>query len=554
MLAVDAELPVHTVLSTVLSEQHPQPRQPAAQGGQPSAPSGTASGTPADAGGMRREAPGGAMDGSAALPPLGCGIVSPALPSNVLAEVCEFECVPGRVDTSTSIPEEGPPVDGPAPVVRRQWTSPDDGWGMHLSSIPMQDLEKMPMGMPVTVGELAGFLESACQTPAEPLFQAPQSSQGRWAEAADGSSATQENATASSAAPEASADMLDWSLTQWRAHCLKQSPDQQKAAASNEEASEPTSRILVEESPRGACAGSVLVHQVPLAPPRPILCTDDPEASLLKAVELLLAYPELDALPIVSPVRCTVVAHLTLSYCLAYTLPRMRGADLEPLATLPVRLDLAGGAPVLHKFDSRAHKAETWAERSFEAPPPPMVLSQTQPLRELLAFFQRTPHSGAPVVEDNGNGGVLGMVTRRDLLDYLDLSMQSARRSQAGGDQSLGDIADSVEFDLGAPVEGVLQALRRCRSAGAAADEVSTFAGAAFLRETELPLKELPPRLLAADNRKLLVVQDGGSGTHPKLLRIVSASDVWRLLLGTDQGTGDTAKRVAEEPLVAQDL
>merc|ERR1719277_2790066 len=110
------------------------------------------------------------------------------------------------------------------------------------------------------------------------------------------------------------------------------------------------SQLLVEERPR--TAGPVLVHRVPFAPPRPILCTDDPEASLLKAVELLLAYPELDALPVVSPVRCTVVAHLTLSYCLAYMLPRMRGADLAPLAGVLVGGGGGGGgAPALRKFD-----------------------------------------------------------------------------------------------------------------------------------------------------------------------------------------------------------
>merc|ERR1719326_1634710 len=97
---------------------------------------------------------------------------------------------------------------------------------------------------------------------------------------------------------------------------------------------EPVSRLFVEEQLR--IPGPVLVHRVQQAPPRPILCTDDPEASVLKVVELLLASPELDAVPVVSPVRCTVVAHLTLSYCLAFMLGRLRGPELDALRSMQI--------------------------------------------------------------------------------------------------------------------------------------------------------------------------------------------------------------------------
>eukprot|EP00971_Amphidinium_carterae_P206049 4089309-Amphidinium_carterae.1 len=65
---------------------------------------------------------------------------------------------------------------------------------------------------------------------------------------------------------------------------------------------------------------------------------DDPDANILKVVELLLAYPELGALPVVSPSRRTgepptteeqnketLVAHLTLASCLASCLEVLKG-------------------------------------------------------------------------------------------------------------------------------------------------------------------------------------------------------------------------------------
>lgn len=413
-----------------------------------------------------------------------------------------------------------------------------------MSSIPMQDLEKMPMGMPVTVGELADFLGHACeQRPAEGAAKnGSDSGPERWADRVGDEAADKDEAAALPPAP--SADMLDWSLAQWRSHCLKRRGED----AAKAECTASTSRLTVEERPRG---GPVLVHQVPLAPPRPILCTDDPEASLLKAVELLLAYPELDALPIVSPVRCTVVAHLTLSYCLAYMLPRMRGSDVLPLGTLPVSAAV-DGAPTFRKFDAKASKAESWADtRSSQALQAPVVLTQSQTLRELLAFFTQTHHSGVPVVEENGCGGVLGLLSRRDMLSYLDLAMQSARRCAEG--QGVVPEADRVELDMGTSAEVVLTTLRRFRHLPA--DEAGSGAGAMLVHDKELTLKAAILRLLAADNRKLLFVRDGGSGQAPRLLRVVSVSDLWRLLLGDAEDFQDVTKPSGnEEQLVAQDV
>jgi len=310
---------------------------------------------------------------------------------------------------------------------------------------------------------------------------------------------------------------------------------------------EAPSRLCVEERPRGG--GPVVVHQVPLAPSRPILCTDDPEASMLKAVELLLAYPELDALPIVSPMRCTVVAHLTLSYCLAYILPRMRGNDLLPLATIPVRGNAGAGAPALRKFDSKAASEEAWAQRQPEAGQVTLVLTSSQTVRDLLLFFSRTYHSGVPVVEDNGSGGVLGLLSRRDLLNYLDLAMQTARRCADAAWAP--PKADRVEFDLSTPAEAVLAALRRFR--GPSTGEAAMGAGATFVNDKELTLKVAVLRLLDAENRKLLFVEEKSVGQTPKLLRIVSVSDVWRLMIGTDQEFSEK-KGGADEELVTQDI
>jgi len=403
-----------------------------------------------------------------------------------------------------------------------------------LASFPMQDLAKMPMGVPVTIGEFAEFLlRTVDEAPPPEADGAAQADTARWAQPAGVASAdTQEIPTT----PDC--DPMDWSLSQWRAHRVKAPVAEAGAQADGAGAEGDTSpeaktlesvvRLFVEDNPR--TAWPVLVHRVPLAPSRPILCTDDPEASLLKAIELLLAYPELDALPIVSPARCTVVAHLTLSYCLAYTLPRMRGVDLLPLSALAIGGSDEAAADV-RKFDRQAFE-----KGSAEAPPlagakSPVVLSQTQTLRDLLSFFALTLYSGVPIVEDNGSGGVVGLVSRRDLLNFLDIAMQSAAltstdRAGGGGTQE-----DRVDIDLGAPIQAMLEVLRRYRAAPPE-EPSSSGTGAMLVNEKELSLKVLPLRLLAAENRKLLFVQDSGVGKAPKLRRIVSASDVWRMLIG----------------------
>lgn len=496
MLAVDAELQVDSILSTVLAEQHPQTQNQRSStvhsGG-----CGTTEDASREGGGtaqMRREGVGAPEEN---LHAISVGIVSPALPSNVLAEVCEFEIC----GTSRSEVEAEKSDEDAAPQLRRQWTSPDDGWGMHLSSIPMQDLEKMPMGMPFTVGELADFLCHACS-------QTDVKKEAETGDAVDD-------------------DELDWSLSRWRAHHQRLQRQEHGEGGGEDDPCQAdkkeAARLFIEES--GTSAGPVLVHQAPFAPARPILCTDDPDASILKAVELLLAYPELDALPIVSPVRCTVVAHLTLSYCLAYILPKMRGADLSPLTALMVKGSMDGSPPTVRKFDASAYKTQNWAvKQSLEILQSPLVLTQSQTLQELLTFFAKTHHSGAPVIEENGSGGVLGLISRRDFLNYMDLAMQSEKRrlesSETNGN------SEFVNFELGTSIEVLLQILRQYRP------EAGPCVGATIVRDEELSLKDATLRLLAAENKKLLFVQAQGES---KLLRIFSVSDLWRVLIGSSQ-------------------
>eukprot|EP00933_Yihiella_yeosuensis_P023313 TRINITY_DN18154_c0_g1_i1.p1 TRINITY_DN18154_c0_g1~~TRINITY_DN18154_c0_g1_i1.p1 ORF type:complete len:603 (-),score=109.96 TRINITY_DN18154_c0_g1_i1:167-1975(-) len=544
MLAVDAKLPVHSVLSTVLSEQHPHP-QPSrsANAPGPSEESGgrERSGSGGSGGMMRREGHTTATEAFAAPSdsspkPFTCGVVSPSLPSDLLAEVCELD--PINLGPDAAEPGQAPAGEDPIlekqPSVRR-WTSPDDGWGSYTGiPITMQDLEKMPMGMPVTVGELADFLAHACEDTED--------------------------------SRDSGSDMLDWSLWQWRSHRLKRDRSSGSAAegssATDGDVEEETSRLELEEGPPSF--GQVLVHRVPGALPRPMLCADDPDASLLKAVQLLLAYPSCDALPIVSPSRCTVVAHLTLSYCLAFMLARLRGSDLLPLANFKVRAEESEGAVRQRKFVASA-SLESGSGSDFWAKPraaedqttAPWVLSSSQQLRELLFFFAQTHHSAVPIVEDDmAKGGVLGLLSRRDLLTYLDLAMETARRSEANPSEP----PDGVAFDVTTTLKVVLETLRRFRSPGAA-DEASSarsedkassssvqkpFAGAALSFEKELAVKHLILRVLGAENRKLLFVQESGPDSSPQLLRILSAGDVWRLLIGSEQ---EMAKDVPEVPV-----
>lgn len=298
-------------------------------------------------------------------------------------------------------------------------------------------------------------------------------------------------------------------------------------------------------------SGPLLVHRVPSAPPRPILCADDPEATLLKAVQLLLAYPKCNALPVVSPVRLTVMAYLTLSACLAFILSRLRGEQLLPLAQLKVGQEVQVGTCA----DQQKFEFAKYAELSAQAEGDNLswVLSESQPLRELLHFFAKTHHSSIPVVEDS-KGSLVYNLSRRDLLSYLDLAMQSARCHPQGHE-------DRIVFDLSAPIEVVVKALKRYKvdDSRLRAVEVATsmlqeqslldgllaevpqdpkgqtdMPGATISYDKDMSMKDLILCLLEADNRKVFLVEDCGD-KMPKLQQIISAGDIWRMLIGPEK-------------------
>jgi hypothetical protein len=601
------------------------------------------------------------LENSTQRQPLSCGVVAPSLPGNILAEVCEFEAFgPGADDTEgQNPPEEVAAEESSISASFRRWTSPDDGWGKD-PSIPRHDLAKMPMGMPVTVSELANFLMHACDGPPPAPAEEPPVESSFWA------SARSEPTPANTGSSQD--DIFDWTLAQWRAHCLKACADQDRSAqedASSQatlhgrwtggsisgnilvwtDGTTATLKILApkkftvkagdqtldaeleddgklhwadgdvwekdltgnklqyepffmpqqqylkpksflsrkdgentDDAETGAIEdcplmpSPVLVHRVASATPRPILCTDDQEASLLKAVTLLLAYPELDAVPIVSPARCTVVAHLTLGYILAFVMGRLRGNELEALRELLIAggVDPGGTRLIQRCFSEDAcGEKERWAERKHAEASRPFVwvLRRSQPMRDLLNFFATTTHDCVPIVEDGSDsavgGGILGLLSRRDLLHFLDLAMRSARRRQ---DRVLDDDfdeapaadprqaeaegeAENVTFDAAASVEVILNTVRRHRhqqeaqgddvaegrrrqgTDDTAAENDGAWFGAGLVYQQELTLRAVILQLLLAENRKLLFVEANGDSA-PRIRRLVSVGDAWRLLIG----------------------
>ncbi|CAE8674193.1 unnamed protein product, partial [Polarella glacialis] len=108
---------------------------------------------------------------------------------------------------------------------------------------------------------------------------------------------------------------------------------------------------------------------------------------------------------------------------------------------------------------------------------------------------------------DDAGSGIVGIISRRDLLSYLDLAMLSAARRADGTD---GPTADSVQFNVATPLKAMLETLSKFRHPAAeeAKDAQSnSFTGADLAFEKELPVNKLVLRVLGAENRKLFFVQ-----------------------------------------------
>mmetsp|Transcript_48082 Transcript_48082/g.112398 ORF Transcript_48082/g.112398 Transcript_48082/m.112398 type:complete len:568 (-) Transcript_48082:42-1745(-) len=523
VLVVDAELPVHNVISTVLQEQHGRTRLRASStsSGMVTPMAGGLSSSFAEGGMSRdrdRSADGGMVRGgmcrdsalpgfdddaaSETGPNITLGVVSAALPSDVLAEVCDFELFKRKPSGSAAEEDTGSSF--------RRWSSTEEGWGVQAAA-SLQDLARMlPMSKPFTIGEMASFMLKAMAS---------------CDEGDDGG-------------------LLSCSITRWRS---------QAADGESQSAASGSAPHLVEEKSR--TGGPAVLHVVDGAPARPILSLDDPEATLLRAVELLLGYPEVSAIPVVSQPRCAVVAHVTLPVCLMALTTRLRaGTDVRPLIELPVRgKDEAGACQEQKRFQMDSVSSKRWAEHMAPAPDgllrPLEVFEEQQPLSDLLAFFEESAFSKAPVV--NSAGGIIGVVSRRDLLCYLDLAMQYVRPES---DDDTRSKADPVVFKASIPLKDVCEALQRhpvesdsgSTDGEGGSDKKPKWLGAAVVQEAELPLKAALLRILTAENCTLLFVESEGA-ENPRVTRMVTVSDLWRMILDATPDAEAKDLQVVEE-------
>jgi CBS domain-containing protein len=232
--------------------------------------------------------------------------------------------------------------------------------------------------------------------------------------------------------------------------------------------------------------------------------------------------------------RCTVVAHLTLAFCLAHLLSRLRGSELLPLASLIV--GVAG--ETRRRQPSSWTAGQSWAQTPSQLPDdqaPFYVLRRCQPVRDLLSFFSTTSHSSVPIVSDDSIDRIVGLLSRRDLLRYLDLSLQSVRLSSTDAPRQ-----EPIQLDLEAPVGAMLDVLKKSCLPTDPDSDAFRFYGATVTSDPQVPMKSFLVRLLTAENRKVFFVDSAEQDRPPQLLKMVSLSDAWRWLLG-DEATQMTS-------------
>lgn len=395
--------------------------------------------------------------------------VATFLASNVLAEVCEFSENPTHVMPQESDPKEAEEATEPA---HRSWVGPDDGWGCQVEGEAMGWLQ-----MPFTVQELSEFL----------LF---------------------------STAEESS--VLDWDLSRWRRHKEETTGLQGRSLRHGSLFRElPTSTPSAERDAAGVIMSpsSTLMQLIQGggAPPRPMLRIEEPESTFMTAVELLLAHPELDALPVVSMNQRTVVAHLTLSQCLALLVQHFRGPEIIPLAEL-----MLSDAPQTflqwHDVQGTRH-SDAFASKSECI----CLDADKNTLFDLLDFFSKTNYTAVPVItEGNILVGVLG---RRNLLQLLDLCMESSVRVKQQ------ESTEEIPFDVTWSLRQVIETLEKY------IPPQSRFFGAGMTTES-LPMRIFLCEILLSDNHKVVLVEP--QGENAILRRLIHVDEVMKLILYGD--------------------
>ncbi|CAD7943343.1 unnamed protein product [Amoebophrya sp. A25] len=247
------------------------------------------------------------------------GLGSPGLylPSNVLSEVGVFT-TQHRKRTST-------------PVCQSQLLASANASAV-ISVV--EDQSQCRLIQPLTVGEVACFLTELRRRPELSNYSLEQ--WRSWhAKKRSGSSS---NVASKAGTSCGSAANVGGGSAVGSTAASEMRPSQvtggSESSSSSKQKSLPTA--LSSSTSERASSKVVVYHVDESTPARPILCVDDKESTVLRAIELLLQFPDLNALPIVNPERATVVAHVTLAQLLAYTAIHVRSPEMAPLGDISI--------------------------------------------------------------------------------------------------------------------------------------------------------------------------------------------------------------------------
>jgi len=468
---------------------------------------------------------------NAANPPIQAEPVATFLSSNILAEVCEFSPEDSQSAASPTVSspaasghkrqrsdrpsgessagEAAEEDDDTGTGQHRNWTGIDDGWGQAQGSPTVgvtepevasskedpydllfdkfrNEAEGEAMGwlqMPFTVTELAEFLLHSLS--------------------GDGS-------------------ILDWDLSHWRRYkeesILKKNGIRGRSLRQGSLFTELPLSPQTSDQPNLIPSPSTLMQLIQggSVPPRPMLRIEDPESTFLRAVEILLAHPELSALPVVSMVQRTVVAHLTLSQCLALLLQHFRGEEIAPLA----EITLSETPQHILRWQNEKQSEVLASKDGVPKDSCICMDADKDTLRDLLEFFSKTNFTAVPIITENNF--LIGVIGRRNLLQLLDISMESSYRVQS----KQANPGEDIPFDVTWPLRQVIETLERYTP-----PNNNRFFGTGFTTEI-LPLSILLCEILLSDNHKVVVVEPHGE--HAVLRQFIHVDEVMRTLLFGD--------------------